>query len=122
LLMLDSKFLLKFKTRIIKEFIDIIILGRLRIAPSSGYDIIRYIYQKNKVLISSGTIYTTLYSLEREGLIEGRSKGRKRIYRITSKGLDYIEALFHNSEKVLSFLWEVLRETSPHDTQPKLTV
>jgi len=70
----------------VKSFIDIIILGRLRNVPSSGYDIVGYIYRRKGVLLSPGTVYAALYSLERNGLINGRSESRKRVYQITREG------------------------------------
>ena len=55
----------KMNERIIKNFLDIIIMSELRNGPLSGYDIISYIHNKFQLLVSSGTIYSLLYSLER---------------------------------------------------------
>jgi DNA-binding PadR family transcriptional regulator len=51
----------------------------------SGYGIIGFIHNKFRILISSGTVYSLLYSLEREGLIEGRWNHRKRVYQLRNK-------------------------------------
>lgn len=109
MLRLESGFLQEVKARIIKDFIDVIILNRLRVVPSSGYDLIQYIYRKSSIFLSPGTVYSTLYSMERKGLVEGRSASKKRIYHITSKGLAYIEALSDNSRMILKFIGELFR-------------
>jgi DNA-binding PadR family transcriptional regulator len=65
---------------------DIIILAELRAGPLSGYDIISFIHGRFHLLVSSGTVYSLLYSLERNGLIEGTWNERKRVYKLTNKG------------------------------------
>lgn len=50
---------------------DIIILAELRNRPMSGYDVISFIHNKFRLIVSSGTVYSLLYSLERNGLITG---------------------------------------------------
>ncbi len=64
---------------------DILILTKLQDTSLSGYDIIGYIHRKYGVLISPGTIYSLLYTLERRGLIEGQTYNRKRMYSLTKK-------------------------------------
>jgi DNA-binding PadR family transcriptional regulator len=54
--------------------------------PLSGYDVISLIHKKYDVLLSSGTIYSQLYSLERGGIIRGEQNKRKRVYELTEKG------------------------------------
>lgn len=53
----------------------------------SGYDVISMLHKKYDLLVSPGTVYALLYSLEREGLIEGRWDERKRVYALTNLGL-----------------------------------
>ena len=56
-----------------------------------GTDITRYIENKTKgrVKIGPGTLYTILARFEEEKIIEETAiKGRKRIYRITEKGIN----------------------------------
>ena len=44
-----------------------------------------YINKKYGILISPGTIYSILYSLERKVYIEGQMVKRKRLYTLTKK-------------------------------------
>jgi len=68
---LEAKTLKQMHERIIKNVMDIIILAELRNGPISGYDAISFIHNKFHLLVSSGTVYSLLYSLERNGLIQG---------------------------------------------------
>ena len=75
----------------------------------SGYDVISYIHNKFRILVSSGTVYSLLYSLERDGLIEGRWNERKRVYALTEKGKRTIETILNANEKIKSFLLNLLK-------------
>lgn len=79
------------RKRTVKNFMDILVLSELRKVPMSGYDVISSIFDKFSFLPSSGSVYSLLYSLEREGLIKGGWNGRKRIYTLTSKGEEIVE-------------------------------
>jgi len=72
--------------RIVKNFMDVLVMVELRDNPLSGYDVISLIHKKFNLLVSSGTVYSLLYSLERDGLIEGKLNDRKRVYVLTEKG------------------------------------
>jgi len=83
--------LLDHKKKIVKEFLDLIILHFVSIAPRSGYDIIVHISIKYKILMSSGIIYGFLYKLERNKMLIGYWNGRKRIYTLIQEGQNYIK-------------------------------
>jgi DNA-binding PadR family transcriptional regulator len=61
-------------------------MAELQNEPISGYDVISFIHNKFGFLASSGTVYSLLYSLERNGLVEGIWIERKRVYKLTEKG------------------------------------
>ena len=89
----------------IKNFLDIIVLAELRkSSPLSGYDILDRIHKKFAVLISSGTIYSLLYSMERKGLIEGESTYGKRVYTLTDKGTNAISTFLKSKGELQRFL------------------
>jgi len=91
---LEKETLKKMQTRIVKNFLDIIIMAELRNRnPLSGYDVIDFIHKKFDILISSGTVYALLYYMEREGLIKGVWVQRKRAYTLTDKGRETINAI-----------------------------
>jgi len=66
----------------------------------SGYDIIAFIHNKFHLLVSSGTVYSLLYSLERDGLIKGVWSQRKRVYQLTEKGEDTIKTIMNANDKI----------------------
>lgn len=92
--------------RLIRNFIDLLILLEVsKSPPLSGYDIIVAFQKKFNMLVSPGTVYMTLYRLERDGLIRGENRRRKRVYYLTSKGEEYlrsISALQENFDLILS--------------------
>jgi len=111
---LEGKILKKMHERIIKNFMDIIILAELRSGPLSGYDVISFIHGKFHLLVSSGTVYSLLYSLERNGLIEGTWNERKRVYRLTDKGVRTIETVLSANDKIKNFMTGLLKvQSSP---------
>jgi DNA-binding PadR family transcriptional regulator len=75
---LESQVLKKMHRRIVKSFMDILILSELQNGPMSGYDAITFIHNKFGILVSSGTVYSLSYSLERDGLIKGMWAKRKK--------------------------------------------
>ncbi|MEJ5327317.1 MAG: PadR family transcriptional regulator [Candidatus Bathyarchaeia archaeon] len=106
---LEGQILKKMHERIIKNFRDIIIMTELRNGPLSGYDVISYIHNKFNLLVSSGTVYSLLYSLERNGLVEGIWDERKRVYKLTEKGEKTIDTLINTSDKVKGFMANILK-------------
>lgn len=74
--------------RLVKSLLDLFVLSKLRenSALLGGYDFMELLYQDFGVLISSGTVYAVLYSMEREGLIKGEDTRSKRGYMLTEKG------------------------------------
>jgi DNA-binding PadR family transcriptional regulator len=106
---LERKVLKEMHERIIKNFMDIIILAGLKTGPLSGYDVISFIHNKFHLLVSSGTVYSLLYSLERNGLIEGTWNERKRVYKLTEKGEETIETILGASDKIQNFITSLLK-------------
>jgi len=106
---LEGQVLKKMHERVIKNFMDIIIMTELRNGPLSGYDVISYIHNKFNLLVSSGTVYSLLYSLERNGLVEGVWDERKRVYKLTEKGEKTIDVLLNTSDKVKGFMANILK-------------
>ena len=105
----EAKIIKKMHERVIKSFMDTIIMGELQNGPISGYDVISYIHTKFGFLASSGTVYSLLYSLERNGLVEGIWIERKRIYKLTEKGAQTIQTILNSQDKIKGFMTTVLK-------------
>ena len=105
----EAKILKKIHERMVKSFMDIIIMSEIKNAPLSGYDVISYINTKFSILVSSGTVYSLLYSLERNGLVEGVWVEKKRTYKLTEKGEKTIATIVNAHEKIEDFMSTLLK-------------
>ena len=99
--------------RLLKEFMDILIMAKMREGETSGYDILTYFHQKFDLLVSPGTVYSVLYSMERNGLTKARGVDRKRIYTLTPKGEATIKAIRESSGVLENFLTRLLKGNEP---------
>lgn len=101
---MENKIMKEMEEALIKHFLDIIVLAKLMNPyPLSGYDIVQYLHKRFNFLISSGTVYSLLYSLERKELIKGEWVEAKRVYALTEKGKDHINSILRVKEEVLRF-------------------
>ncbi len=105
---IEGRILRKTHERIIKSFMDVIVMAELLKSPLSGYDVISYIHNKFNILVSSGTVYSLMYSLERNGLVEGNWDERKRTYKLTNKGKKTIETILNANDKIKLFISNIL--------------
>jgi DNA-binding PadR family transcriptional regulator len=103
--------------RFLKEFMDVLIMVKMREGETSGYDMLTYFHEKFDLLVSPGTVYSMLYSMERKGLIKARGVERKRIYTLTPKGEATIRTIQESSEVVQGFLKRLLQEREPVPAQ-----
>ncbi len=89
---------------------DLLILLNLRKGPMSGYDVITLIFENFGFLPSSGSIYSTLYALEREGLIKGCWSGKKRLYTLTTKGEEAARTALALSSNIESLVQNIFKD------------
>jgi len=93
--------------RVLTDFMDLLILSIMYNSSSSigGYDVIRYLHKHFHFLPSPGTVYSNIYALEREGLIEVKTMRRRRTYTLTEKGRKYFQKILScksHIEKILN--------------------
>lgn len=89
------------RERIVKGFLDVAIMAKLTDGNlMSGYDVIAFVHKKFGTLLSSGTVYSVLYSMERNGLVRGMRSKRKRIYKLTDRGEKTIKVVFNLVEEI----------------------
>ena len=101
----ESEVLKEIQERNVKNFLDVIVLIQLRKTrePMGGYDLVKLIHNKFGVLVSAGSAYALLYSMERDGLIRS-GLGRKRVYKLAVKGDEKLEAIMQVKEKLLGLM------------------
>lgn len=88
----------------IKNFVDVLILSEMKGNTLSGYDIIAIFHKRFGILLSSGTVYSTLYALERRGMIRGVWNDRKRVYELTDKTERNMNTLTKAGKEIQDFL------------------
>ena len=95
---------------LIKLLMKNIILSKLSERPLGGYDLIKFFHKKYKILISPGTMYSCLYSMERNNLIETDCKEEKRLYRLTAKGKQSLEEFRKEKQRIMNLTEKLLME------------
>jgi DNA-binding PadR family transcriptional regulator len=105
----EARIIKKMHERVIKTFMDTIIMAELQNGSISGYDVISFIHNKFGFLASSGTVYSLLYALERNDLVEGIWIERKRVYKLTEKGAKTIATIINSHDKIKSFMSTILK-------------
>jgi DNA-binding PadR family transcriptional regulator len=89
--------------RVVKNFLDMLILIELKKKSNlSGYDVTGFVNNKFGGVLSPGTVYATLYSIERKGLIVGESNGRKTVYKLTEMGQTVINSMMTDFNKQMT--------------------
>lgn len=102
------KVLEELRQKTVKNFMDILILKKLKQNAMSGYDTMSYIHRRFGIHLSPGTVYSTMYSLEREGLIKGILSERKRTYVLTERGKEVLETVKKSNGKIRNLLRSIL--------------
>ena len=101
---LESEILDQVHKRIVRSFLDIVILMELRKHPMGGYDAISFINNKFHILLSSGTIYSNLYFLEINGLAKGEEIQGRKVYTLTEQGEETVKAFLNSKDKILGMV------------------
>lgn len=110
-----SKIVENLRRRAIKTFMDMLILAELQEKPMSGYDIIGLVHKRFNVLVSSGTVYSLLYSLERKGLVAADLENRKRVYTLTDKGKQTLETVGRANGEINGLVQNLISGNRPAD-------
>jgi len=106
---LENEILNEMHVSLIKHFLDIVVLARLRkFSLMSGYDVLGFIHGTYDILISPGTVYALLYSLERKKIVAGEWIEGRRVYSLTEKGLKTIETVSRSKGELLRFVENLL--------------
>ena len=101
---MESEFLTKMRERLVTDFLDTLILLKMRNNPLTGNDIISYIHRSFDVLVCLGTVYSCLHHLEKEELIMGKSGLNERVYSLTEKGKETTESWLDMRNNILGIV------------------
>ena len=106
---LEKEILSSMLERLLKNLLDVLVLAEMESKDLSGYDILQHVHDEFGFLISSGTVYSLLYSMERDGLIEGCWNSRKRVYTLTDKGKETIKVIQNSNRHIQNFMAKLLQ-------------
>ena len=97
------------ESRIIRDFLDILILKYLRNHPnSSGYKIMRHLVDTYDTPFSPGTIYSAIYWLKQQQLVCGSNCTGGGMYNLTIEGEKKLKDTAQLSPKIQKLVSEIL--------------
>lgn len=94
-------------TQLKKGTIELAILKTLAVEDNYGYEIGKFI--STEIDVKEGTIYLILQRLEKQGVLDSYIKSeqgskRRKYYCLTSEGLEYLDMLTAEWEKLSLFI------------------
>ncbi len=94
---MEAEVCARVRGKCIKKALDLIILAILqdRSWGLSGYDFIGLIYNFFDIMVSPGTLYPVLFSLQKHGLVHMEFRGKKRVYYPALKEKKNVESLIN---------------------------
>jgi DNA-binding PadR family transcriptional regulator len=108
---MENEIIEDMRVSLVKHFLYIIVLETLRHrSPLSGYDFMDVIQGRFDFSVSSGTIYSLLYQLEREGLTEGKMTDGKRVYTLTEEGQERLDFVLASKKEIIEFVETILKD------------
>ena len=105
---LIETFIEEVKQRFARVFLDMLVLKLVQIEPMWGYRIIKETEKMFGVKLRHSALYPLLHSLEVKGFLKSRREvkdGRvRKVYEITSKGIQFIDSYHDFLKKQLQTL------------------
>jgi len=112
------------KGKCVKNALNLIVLAILQDRPwgLSGYDFIGLIHNFFDIMVSPGTLYPVLFSLQKQGLVHVEFRGKRRVYYPALKGKKKVEPLIDCFIDANNQLNEFLRNISnkSEESLPKI--
>jgi len=81
-----------------------VILQGLRERSLNGHDVIALINNRHQILFSSGTVYTCLYTLEKDGLVKSGLSSGKTVFTLTERGEETVKEFLNAKTRILGLL------------------
>jgi DNA-binding PadR family transcriptional regulator len=98
---LESELLTQMNERIIKNFLDILILVELKRGPLSYGELADVFHKRFSEIVDFTLVDSTLDFLESEDLITSRRAKDRKIYALTKKGEQKVRAFLNSKDKIL---------------------
>lgn len=94
----------------VKKNLEIIVLALIKRSPMCGTDIIQLVHKKFNILLSPGSIYPLLHTLEESGLITSKKDGKAKIYSMIEGSELKIQELVDEQVHARKFLEQFLQQ------------
>lgn len=112
---MENKIVRNVRREMVKHFLDIIVLNNIESKGFlSGYDVMETVQSEFNLLLSPGSVYSLLYSLERDGLLLREFLGGKQVFKLTEKGEEHIRTVVQSKEDILSFVRVIIENNQPY--------
>jgi DNA-binding PadR family transcriptional regulator len=90
--------------KIIQSFLDFLVLMELKRHPLGCYDVVSIIQNRHHVSLSPSTVYTCLYTLEKDGLVKSELNSTKRVFMLTDFGKETVKEFWDSKTKIIGLL------------------
>jgi DNA-binding PadR family transcriptional regulator len=97
--------------RFVKNDLETIVLALILNKPMCGTDIIKTVHKEFNILLSPGTIYPLLHSLEEKGLLKCEYKVKTKLYKPPEGAEPRIRSILNEHVQASKFLNKFLQST-----------
>ena len=101
---MESKLLMQMNARIVKNFLDMLILIELKRGSLSYNELVSFFHRRFDEIVDFSLVDSNLKFLEKEGLITNRTVKNKKVYALTTKGEEKVKAFLSSKNKILGLL------------------
>ena len=81
------------KERVLKAFLDLVILRFLEEKPMTGYEVNRLLVKKHGLMLAPNTINSKLSAMERSGWTKRIRNRHGKTYSLTDKGQEKVDSM-----------------------------
>jgi DNA-binding PadR family transcriptional regulator len=97
----------KFAKKFVSSLLEYAVLGHFEDISFTGYDALVFIHVSFGISLSASTVYSTLYLMEKDGLLSSASNGKKRVFTVTKWGKFTFETIAFKAD-LESYLAKIL--------------
>ena len=108
-----QRMVMKHRRRMVNTLLEFLILNYLCKGSLCGYDIIKLLHDKFRVLLSPGQVYPVIDSMAEMGLISKEQKGRMTLLRLSVQGEALVKAWRSEVDLIQLQLNNLASETLP---------
>lgn len=101
---MESELLMQMNERIVKDFLDMLILMELKRGSLSYIELASIFSKRFGEIVDFSLIDSTLDFLEKKELITSRKAKGGKVYALTMKGEEKVRAFLNSKDKILGLL------------------